>query len=367
MKIFIKELGSCGINYQTDYLKQFLEEFDLTNDISEADTILMIGGCCCTEDSINQTIDDIDDILKHKKTGVTTYLIGCITRSFKDIKLLKYLEDYLRKNIDHVIEYYEPNKLLKLLNEKKFESILSDNYGYCEYNDEMADIYIQNGCTHNCSFCKTNYLKCDLKDAPIERVKRVIDRLDEENVKKIQLRGFNLSQYGLDLYKEYKLVEICEYIERTKNIEQVMLSGFAFSDAIHGNFAKGLKYLEKTSCINGSLESGSNRILELMKKGFTQEEILRFYYEVTSIYDKEFRLNIISGFPTETIEDCIETLKVLAKIKPRLVNINTYLGSEFVPSHILEQLSDEKLNFHTKLYCKVLKKNYIDYRINGAN
>jgi len=54
-----------------------------------------------------------------------------------------------------------------------------------------------------------------------------------------------------------------------------MLSGFSFSDAIKNNFSSRLKYLQKINHINGSLESGSNRILKLMNKGFTREEFLQ--------------------------------------------------------------------------------------------
>ena len=207
----------------------------------------------------------------------------------------------------------------------------------------------------------------NLKDTSIEEVKDAIDEIDKEGVSTVQLRGLNIAQYGLGLYHDYKLMDICEYIEDKKNIKKVILSGFAFLDAIRGKFADRLKHLEKTSCIVGSLESGSNRILKLMNKGFTVEEFLSFYDEVNSRYNKDFWFNIISGFPTETKEDCFKTLEILKKIKPELVNINTYSDSIFIPSHNFEQLSDREIREHTKIYSKVLKNNKIPFQINGAN
>ena len=51
-------------------------------------------------------------------------------------------------------------------------------------------------------------------DMPIEKVKRFIDEMDEEKVKYIQLRGLNLSQYGLGLYKEHKKMEKREEMKK---------------------------------------------------------------------------------------------------------------------------------------------------------
>lgn len=368
MKILITDLGSCGVNYQNEYIIEKLENhFEFTNNLQDANIILMLGSCCCTEIQLNNTLSYIEYILENKNNNSKTYLTGCITRNFKNIPNLKKIEEYLHQNIDYVIKHYEPNKLLKQICKDAFNSLDNSSYGMCNYDESGANLFIQNGCTNNCTFCKNNYLNCDLIDAPIEKVKKAIDRLNEEKIKKIELRGLNISQYGLYSHNEYKLIEICEYIENKSNIESIMLSGFAFNDAIRNDFANKLKYLEKLNEINGSLESGSNRILKLMNKGYTKEEFLDFYYKLSSIHPKEFFLNIISGFPTEKINDCLETIEVLKAVNPKLVNINTYLDSEYVPSHNLKKLTTSELRTHTKVYSKILKNNSINYKINGAN
>jgi len=368
MKIFAADLGSCGANYQKDYLLgNLVKHFEFTEDLQEADIVLMLGGCCCTEPQMYQTIDFIQYLLDNKRKDAATYLTGCITRTFKDIPKLQEIEKFLRTNIDYVISHYEPNKLLKLICEQEFELFDDDGFAMVDYDDVCADIYVQNGCTHNCSFCKTNYINYNLKDASLEEIKESIDALDAKKIKSIQLRGLNLSQYGLALYRDYKLMDVCEYIEGKSNIKQVILSGVAFSDAISAQFADRLKYLEKTSCIVGSLESGSNRLLSLMNKGFTKEQFLDFYYDVNSIYKKKFWLNIISGFPTETIDDCLETINVIKEVKPQLVHINTYCDSEFIPAHNLEQPTAKEIREHTKIYTKVFKNYSIPYKINNPN
>lgn len=365
MKLMIAKLYACGVNYQSDYIENILvKNYELTTNIKEADAIVMLGGCCCSDDNLYGTIMQIEYILSHKKENAVTYLTGCITRGFKKIEEFKEIERFLQDKIDFVVEHYNPNELLKLVNKQTKNFSTTEGYGICEYNKFQANIYLQNGCTHNCSFCKSNYLNCELIDMPMEKLKRFIDEIDDEKVKFIQLRGLNLSQYGLGLYGRPRLIEICEYIEEKKNIKHVELGGLAFSDAIKFDFAKKLKYLKKVDLINSSLESGSDRLLQLMNKGFTMEEFWNFYSEINSINKKKFYLSIISGFPTETLDECLETVKVLKQIRPKLVNINTFLNSTYVPSHQLEQLNEEEIKEHTKVYTKELKKSLVRHIVN---
>lgn len=368
MKVAVVELGTCGVNYQSKYLNyQIAENFSLTKSINDADIIVMMGGCCCIDDTMKQSLEIINYVLENKKSDAITYLTGCITHGFKDIPKLIEIEKYLKQNIDVIIPHYEPNKLLQALSYDIFSDLLIDDFGMVETEEDFADIYIQNGCTHTCTFCKTNYLNYRLKSTPIEEIKETIDELDSHGITTIQLRGLNLAQYGLDLYHEYKLMEICKYVEKKKNIDKLILSGVAIRDAIKGDFASQIKHFEKTKGIVCSLESGSDRILKLMKKGFTVCEFLKFFETINSINRKGSFINIVSGFPTETIEDCKMTLQVLKELLPRVVNINTYADSEFIPSHDLGVLTDKEIKEHTRIYKKGLKSAKIPYQINGAN
>lgn len=368
MKLMIVELQSCGVNYQNDYISESLKKnYELTKNFKEADSIVMLGGCCCSDDNMYTTLMQINYILDNKKEDAVTYLAGCITRGFKNVDEFEELEKDIKGKINFVVKHYKSNELLELINKQSQESKkidLTEGYGICEYNKTKANIYLQNGCTHNCSFCKSNYLKCDLIDMPMEKVKRYIDEINDEKIKNIQLIGLNLSQYGLGLYGEHRLMEICEYIEEKRNIKHVELGGLAFSDAIKFNFAEKLKYLRKIDLICASLESGSDRLLQLMNKGFTMKEFFSFYNEINSIEKKKFYLSIISGFPTETLDDCLETIKVLKQVRPKIVNINTFLDSTYVPSHQLELLDEKEIKEHTKIYTKALRRNNIKNIVN---
>jgi len=117
--------------------------------------------------------------------------------------------------------------------------------------------------------------------------------------------------------------------------------------------------------IGGSLESGSNRILKLIRKGFTSEEIIEFVNEIRKKYPRNLRLNVISGFPTETMEDVFISLEVLKKLDPKEIDLCRYTNSKIVDSNKFEQLTPEEIQGHTKIYEKVLRKRNVKTNIVG--
>lgn len=368
MKIYINEKNSkCAYNYQTEYINILLKEhFEIVDDISQADINIFTDGCCSCLQSIKYAIYHISKILENKKPSSRSYFIGCMARNFKNKQLNEMIHEWLNKQFDYVLSPEHPELLLKAIDNDKFSEIASKEYGASLIYDKnnLAKIYLTEGCLNNCSFCKVNYQKWPLLSTSIEKVKYDIDRLDENKVAHVQLSGMNLSQYGFDLYNSYELPTIIEYIENKQNIKTIGLCGLAFKDAIQNKFQKTLKNSSKVDFIQASLESGSNRILKLMRKGITAEEVIEFITEINKIYPKETLINIISGFPTETLEDIQETINVLCRIKANVVYIHNYANSTFVDSNNYEQLSKTEITNHTKIYVKKLKEHAIGYIIN---
>lgn len=122
-----------------------------------------------------------------------------------------------------------------------------------------------------------------------------------------------------------------------------------------------MKDSKKVNLIDGSVESGDNRILGLMDKGFRIEEFLEFYQFINQKSIKKLRTSIIAGFPTETLDDVKTTINVLRELKPFLesVTVCQYRDSPFVKSHSLEQLSEEEIQEHAMVYTKFLKHEKI--------
>ncbi len=304
--------------------------------------------------------------MKEKKDGAKIYLTGCITRKFIDDPYLNKVEQWLKENVDYIVPQNNPNLLLKLICQNKYGDIDINDFGMVDvYPDDSADIFIANGCLNNCSFCKTTFQKYPLKSVALSELKEVIDKLNENHISGIRLKATNVCQYGVDIYHEYMLPDVISYLEKKENIKTVSLVGFSFSDAIKNNFDKILESSQKVKRLSGSLESGSNRLLAMIRKGYTAEEVIDFVTKIRQIYYKDLNLNIIAGFPTETLEDIHRTLEVLGQLNPYIVNVCRYTNSSFVASSQFKQLTPNEIQNHTRVYSKVLKKRNVQVNIIG--
>lgn len=359
MKIFMGKNYSCGVNYQyyeIIHKLQGIEECEFVEQPEDADVIIFASTCSCHAERIWEIVNYIDLILKRKKPGTKTYLTGCLARGFLNSSQFSKLMNWLNTNIDCIIPNNQTNDLLKDLLKEQFNKIFSEPVSSFIF-DDTAHIYISSGCLHKCSFCKTTFQKTPLVSMDISRVKECIDVIDENEIPYLEFRGMNISQFGLDTKREYLLPSMIDYVETKKNIKKVKLVGLAFSDAIHHDFKYSLKNSKKVDWICGSVESGDNRILGLMDKGYTIEEFIEFYQFINQYSIKKLNTNIIAGFPTETLNDVQTTIKVLRELKPFLeeVTVCRYEDSPFVKSHSLEQLSKEEIQEHARVYSKFLQ------------
>lgn len=363
MKIFIGSKFSCGLNYQHDYLKYHLmNNFEITEYVDEGDILVFASSCTCTKDTLETFISYVKRCLALKKPGAKTYLTGCLTREFRGNDFyFKELKKWLESNIDYIIPHNNPDSLLQTLSSETFSDFESNVFGKaigCGNNE--ANIYIANGCLNNCAFCKLVYQKYPLNSVEPEEVKHLIDLALEAGINNINFIATNITQYGIDIYSEPRLMDIVDYVESIDAIKKYSLIGFSYKDAIRYGFAVPLSESPKLDYISGSLETGSPRLLEMIHKGFTVEEIIAYVKEMNFKYHRRLDLNIISGLPTETEDDVTATLRALDELYPYRVGINEYVSSPFL-KHLnsFPQLSDDEIRKHTQIYESELKRKRV--------
>lgn len=366
MKIFIGENISCNLNYQYDYIIcELQDKFEITPNPREADIILFLGTCSCTKDHMLYTINYINSIISLKKPGAKVYLTGCMARDYNDNTFLNQVRNWLGKNIDAIIHPHQIHFLLQLISEEEFQKINTSAFGESFIEDDnTGEIFAQNGCTNACTFCKTTYLKYPLISMPFSRLLEKIDELDEQNISTVYLTGTNICLYGFDINRQYMLPEIINYFEKKRNIKNVVLTGFSFKDGIKEGFDEIIRGSTKVKKLCGSLESGSDRLLKMMRKGFTSDEIIDFINRIRQIHPIDLYLNIIAGFPTETKGDILRTLEVLKILNPSTVDVCYYTDSPFIPSHNFEQLSLNEIQNSVRTYARTLRKRNIEVNVN---
>jgi len=178
-------------------------------------------------------------------------------------------------------------------------------------------ISVIRGCNNTCSFCIVPYVRGKERSTPPEEVLLQARNLIASGVKEILLLGQSILDYGKDLSPPsdlqtllYLLNEKCPEIARirflTSHPKDVTL-----------NFVRAVKDLPRVmEYFHIPFQSGSNRILQAMRRDMTIEE----YYEKVALIREEIpqaglSTDIIVGFPGETEEDFEETLKVVETVQ----------------------------------------------------
>jgi MiaB/RimO family radical SAM methylthiotransferase len=105
------------------------------------------------------------------------------------------------------------------------------------------------------------------------------------------------------------------------------------------------------------VQSGSDRILKLMNRGYNAEDFL----EIAERFRKEFPqltfiTDIIVGFPSETDEDFKKTIELIEKIKPDIVNISKFGSRSGTEAAKMKQLDAKTVNGRSAVLHKIVKQ-----------
>lgn len=249
-----------------------------------------------------------------------------------------------------------------------------------EKNKNRLYIELQEGCPYGkCNYCKT-YAGIPFRNKDIEEVKNNINiTLDvlanrfEKNYNKqsfCELDGISRIYLGGADILEYPLQNLKEIIEYTKhNLEEVSkgnvkskyitkIAGYATTRSLNKISGEELKELNKLglNIIYWGLESGSDSVLALANKNFTQKEALNIA-EKSNDTKIMFSVNIIPGLGGIKYyeEHMKETIKVLAAINPRWV---TFLTLDYENTLYDKVISEDQSNKHLTRY--EIKKQMVE-------
>jgi threonylcarbamoyladenosine tRNA methylthiotransferase MtaB len=235
---------------------------------------------------------------------------------------------YWKKNKVNIGTDLPVDLLIDNKNKKKLVSLLFKNYGRApnnvtrclEYNDNKFSgskrslIKIQDGCNRFCSYCIVPYLRGLPQSKTISDIIKEI-KLFKTDISEVILTAINTEAYGKDTGES--LVDLI-----TKVFHQTKIKRLSFG-SIHpwSINEKFIKYYPEISESNRfvhffhiPLQSGSNKILKLMKRDYTREEIKLKLKKIQKINPMALiATDIIVGFLDETDHDFQETYEFLEK------------------------------------------------------
>ena len=324
MKVYIETLG-CPKNFNdTEVAKGCLceeRDFTLADSPEEAD-IIMVNTCGFINDAKKESIDKILEMSGYKESGESEKKLvvsGCLSERYS-----KELFDEMPE-VDCFIGVNEYERLPEILrNLHSRENLVSGCVGdtlprmrrKLDGNPFTSTLKIAEGCNNYCAYCVIPSIRGGFRSKKMEDVLAEAEELAAAGCKELILIAQDVTNYGIDLYGEYKLPELLRQLCRIDALHWIRLM-YCYEDRITDELIEVMGKSKKIcKHLHLPLQSGSSRILKIMNRRYDKEKYLELVDKIrNAVPDISLTTDIIVGFPGETEEDFQETLDVIRKVR----------------------------------------------------
>ena len=177
-------------------------------------------------------------------------------------------------------------------------------------------VTIMQGCNHFCSYCIVPYVRGRERSRPSQEIVDEANHLTKRGVKEICLLGQNVNSYGKGLKEEIKFPGLLSMLDGIGGIERIRFTTSHPQDLseeliqAHGGLKKLCEHIQLP------FQSGSNRILKAMHRGYTRESYLEKIDRLKEVCPSiAITADVMVGFPGEEEKDFEETLDLMEKVR----------------------------------------------------
>jgi len=296
---------------------------NLTEDISEAD-VLLINTCSIREKAEDKLFHQLGRWrkLKEKNPNLVIGVGGCVASQEGDLILKRapYVDMIFGPQTLHRL----PNMLNDALNQHEISIDISfpeiekfDHLPEPHCDGASAFVSIMEGCSKYCTFCVVPYTRGEEISRPFNDVIHEVELLANQGVKEVNLLGQNVNSYrGLmddgEIADLALLIAIVAQVTGIERIRYTTSHPVEFSNRLIEAYAE---VPELVSHLHLPVQSGSDKILGLMKRGHTAIEYKSKIRNLKKIRpDISISSDFIIGFPGETENDFNDTVSLIDEI-----------------------------------------------------
>ena len=178
----------------------------------------------------------------------------------------------------------------------------------------MAFVSIMEGCSKYCSYCVVPYTRGEELSRPFDDVLAECAQLAEQGVREIHFLGQNVNDYRGRMHEggSADLALLIHYLSAIDGVGRIRFTTshpIAFSNTLVEAFAQ---VPQLANHLHLPVQSGSDRILSLMKRGYTRSDYESKIRQLRKVRpDIRLSTDIIVGFPGETDDDFEQTLDLV--------------------------------------------------------
>ena len=342
-KVHLRTYG-CQMNERDSeqVARMFVEGgYTLTPNESEADAIL-INTCSVRDQAEQKALGKMRMIAGHRRERphVVYGFMGCMAQSrgeelFNRIphldvvvgtqkyhKVFEYVDGILRRRMEARMDdpalSLSGKTVCDIAEEEDSQNTIRDHIP--KPGQATAFVSIMQGCNMRCSFCIVPDTRGKERGRPITEIVAEVRRLAEQDVKEVTLLGQIVNLYGRTEFPRVggksPFVQLLEAVHEVDGIERIRFTSphpVGYRDDLVAAFT----YLPKLcSHIHFPMQSGSDRILEAMRRPYRIERFIKICEKMKAArVDLAITTDIIVGFPGETEEDFQRTLATVERLQ----------------------------------------------------
>ncbi len=323
---FIITFGCQANEHDSEILAGLLVKkgYQAATSIDKADLILF-NTCCVRKKAENKALSQIGELkkLKKQKPDLMIGVCGCMVQQKNmpqkirqraphvDLIFGTHNLEQIITLIDQVLKTKEPQ--VQILPDRK---IIVENLPKIREKPFKALVNITYGCDNFCTYCIVPYVRGREKSRQPENILKEISQLVDDGVKEVLLLGQNVNSYGRTLIPPFSFGELLKKVNEIQGLKRIRYLTSHPRD-FKPELIQIISQLDKVcKHFHLPLQSGSNRILRKMGRGYTGEDYQKLVQEIRRLMPQaSITTDLIVGFPGESDEDFKDTLELVKKLR----------------------------------------------------
>jgi tRNA-2-methylthio-N6-dimethylallyladenosine synthase len=335
---FVVRTFGCQMNeHDSERIAGLLLADGLVEASEEADAdVVVLNTCCIRENADNKLYGHLGHLKRWKaeRDGRQIVVAGCLAQKDRDI--VQSRAGY----VDVVLGTHNVHRTADLLDQARTNGPITEIFDEAVVDDEAmfpsalparretsynAWVTIQIGCDNSCAFCIVPAVRGQEISRPFAEVVLEVERLAAEGVTEVTLLGQNVNSYGRDLQRAQRaagdrtvrlapmFADLLAAVGAVDGIRRIRFTSPHPKDMRTETFAAMATTPAVCEHLHYPLQSGSDRVLAAMHRGYTADRYLSRLAEArAAIPDLAVSTDIIVGFPGESDDDFARTLDVVA-------------------------------------------------------
>lgn len=313
--------------------------------------VLVINTCSVRQKSEDK-VYGLGKDLKRTKNRPFVILAGCIVGSVTGERQ-RFAFGELKRKTPWVSEYINPSQITEIPQILKGHNLIGewaesttfprvDNPGE---NGDIGYVNISFGCDNFCRFCVVPYARGKEISRSEEEITKEVKHLINRGFKHIMLCGQNVNSWGLSMDEKFDIrsgsdqkLPFAELLRKAHEIEGLEKLSFISSNPFDftEDLIDAIQLPKIDNFLHIAVQSGNNDILKSMNRRHTIEEFISLLNRIKKVKPSvEFGTDIIVGFPGETREQFMDSVKLFQAIPFNVAFISMYSQRKGTPAEKL--------------------------------